>query len=185
MNRNEYIEAIKNELGFLPHSDVVKAAEYFSSFFGGGRSDEEVIESLGTPKEAAKRYCRNGDTEQSKTEEVRQNDAGSGQKKSYTGIVAAVIAAVFLLPIWLPILILITLLFFAAVIFTIAISFGMWLGGGVVIFGALFSNITVADKLIQCGGGFIMFGVGLILSWLLVRAVIAFSVWIIRKITRS
>ncbi len=185
MNRNEYIEAVKNELGFLPHSDVVKAAEYFSSFFGSGRSDEEVMESLGTPKEAAKRYCKNMGLEQNQKEEDRQNDAGPVQKKSYTGIVAAVITAVFLLPIWLPILILITVLFFAAVIFTIAISFGMWLGGGAVIFGALFSSITAADKLIQCGCGFIMFGVGLILSWLLVRAVIAFSVWIIRKITHS
>lgn len=177
MGREEYIAAIKNELGFMTYSEVEKAEEYFRSFFCSSKSDEEVINELGTPKEAAQKYCRSSVNKNKERQYVKKRD--------YTGIVIAVVAAVFLFPIWLPVLILSVTLALAAMIFIIAVSFGMWLSGGVVILSGLFANITVADKLLQCGGGFIMFGVGLILSWLLVWAMINLCIWIIRKITRS
>lgn len=181
MTRAEYIEAIKGELGFMPQEDVLKAEEYFNSFFNGGQTDEEVIGNLGKPKEAAKRYCRGV---QDKTEESERN-IQDARKQNHTGIIIAVIAAVFLFPIWLPVLIIATTIIFAVFAAVLAVSFGMWLGGGVVILNGLFAAITIPDKLIQCGIGCIMFGVGLILSWLVVRALISLSVWIIRKITRS
>lgn len=177
MNREEYISAVKNEVGFMPYDEVIKAEEYFRSFFSGNRSDEDVINELGTPKEAAKKYCRGKNGPEKTEKPVKKSD--------YTGIIIAVIAAVFLFPIWLPVLIFSASLIFAALVLVIAASLGMWIGGGVVILGGLFSGLTVADKLLQCGGGFIMFGVGLILTWLLVWAMINICVWIIRKVTRS
>lgn len=177
MNREEYIASVKNELGFMPYSEVVKAEEYFRSFFNGGQDDDDVINSLGTPREAAQKYCgRNSEPVKNKQ---------SAPKRDGAAIVIAVVAAVFLFPIWLPMLILSATLMLAVVVCVIALSFGMWLGGGAVIFGTLFSNISVADKLLHCGSGFIMFGIGLILSWLVAWALINLCVWIIRKITRS
>lgn len=177
MNREEYITAIKNELGFMPGSEVTKAEEYFRSFFACDKSDEEIISELGTPKEAARRYCiSKGGAKQAEQPE---------KKRDYTGIIVVVVAAVFLFPIWLPILILSVIIVFGLLAAAAALSFGMWLGGGLVILSGLFSSSIAADKLIQCGGGFIMFGVGLILSWLVVWALIKLCVWIIRKVTRS
>lgn len=177
MNREEYIKAIKNELGFMPCGEVAKAEEYFRSFFACDKSDEEIISGLGTPKEAARRYCAGKGGASQERQPVKQRD--------YTGIIVAVVAAVFLFPIWLPILILSAIIVFGLLAAAVAVSFGMWLSGGVVILGGLFSGATAADKLIQCGGGFVMFGVGLILSWLVVWALIKLCVKIIRKVTRS
>lgn len=177
MNKEEYIEAVKNELGFMPYDEVLKAEEYFRSFFNCSKSEEEVIKSLGTPKEAARKYCVNN-TEAEKKEQPMK-------KGGYTGLIIAVVLAVFLFPIWLPILIFALILCMALFLAAAAVSFGLWLGGGVVILSSLFEHMTIADKLMSCGGGFIMFGVGLMLSWLLVWALIRLSVWFIRKITRS
>lgn len=199
MSREEYIEAVKNELGFMPYSEVIKAEEYFRSFFGGGKSDEEVIADLGTPKTASQKYFANrqkntgGEKNSEKTPQNGEKNVKNTQKyaekptkkNDFTGIVILVVAAVFLFPIWLPALIGSAALVFALLVCIIALSFGMWIGGGVVITGGLLSNISIADKLLQCGSGFIMFGAGLILSWLLVWAMINLCVWIIRKITRG
>lgn len=177
MNREEYIKAIKNELGFMPCGEVVKAEEYFRSFFACDKSDEEIISGLGTPKKAARRYCVSRGGARQEEKPAKQGD--------YTGLIVGVVVAVFLFPIWLPILILSAVIVFGLLAAAVAASFGMWLGGGVVILGGLFSGATAADKLMQCGGGFIMFGVGLILSWLVVWALIKLCVWIIRKVARS
>lgn len=189
MNKTEYIDAVKKELGFLPSEEIVKAEGYFESFFCSSLSDEEIISGLGTPKEAAKRYCKSHTeqtkAEQNQTEQRTQTVRPQQEKRSYAGIVTAVIAGVFLFPIWFPIVILIAALIFALLIGIVGVCFGLWLGGGFAVLGSLFANITFADKLIGCGGGFIMFGVGLILSWLLVRAFIGIGIWIVRKITRS
>lgn len=197
MSREEYIEAVKNELGFMPYSEVVKAEEYVRSFFGGGKSDEEIIADLGTPKSAAQKYFvsrqknaggeKNGEKAPQNSEKSVKNTQKNSEKtpkNDFTGIVILVVAAVFLFPIWLPALIGSAALAFVLLVCVIALSFGMWIGGGVVITGGLLSNISIADKLLQCGSGFIMFGIGLILSWLLVWALINICVWIIRKITR-
>lgn len=189
MNRDEYIDKIKKELGFLPLDEISKAEEYFNSFFCSSLSDEEIISGLGTPKEAAKRYCKSHTqqtkTEQKQTEQKKQTVRPQPEKRSYAGILTAVIAGVFLFPIWLPVAILAAALIFAILIGIVGVCFGLWLGGGFAVLCSLFANITFADKLIGCGGGFIMFGVGLILSWLLVRAFIGIGIWIVRKITRS
>lgn len=179
MNKEEYIAEIKKELGFMPYSEVVKAEEYFNSYFCGSQSDEEVINSLGSPKEAAKKYCK------SNTETKENEKRYKTQSRNYIGWVIAIIAAVFLFPIWAPILLLSAAFAVCVIVLVIAASFGTWLGGGAVILSGIFANAAFADKLIQCGIGFIMFGVGLMLSWLLVWALINLSIWIIRKVTNS
>lgn len=176
MNREEYIEAVKKELGFMPYSEVLKAEEYFRSFFNSSQSDEDIIKSLGTPRDAARKYCANN----AEREEKEQR-----KKRGHTAVVIAVLAAVFLFPIWLPVLVLSLAICAALLLCAAAVSLGMWLGGGLVILSSLFEHMSIADKLVQCGGGFIMFGVGLILSWLFIWLLIRLSVWIIRKITRS
>lgn len=179
MNREEYIAEIKKELGFMPYNEVLKAEEYFNSYFCGSQNEEDIISSLGTPKEAAKKYYKSNNETEKNARKYR------AQSRNYAGWVILIIAAVFLFPIWAPVLLL--SLGFAVCVFVAAVaaSFGTWLGGGAVILSGLFAHASLADKLLQCGLGFIMFGIGLMLSWLLVWVLINFSIWIIRKITKS
>ncbi|MCI5605619.1 MAG: DUF1700 domain-containing protein [Clostridia bacterium] len=179
MGKEEYIAEIKKELGFMPYNEVVKAEEYFNSFFCGTQSDEEVINTLGTPKEAAKKYCK------SNTEEEKNNQNRINKARNYTGWVIAIIAAVFLFPVWAPVLLISAAFVVFIMVMAVAVSFGTWIGGGVAIITGIFSNMIIADKLIQCGLGFVMFGVGLMLSWLLVWGLINLSIWFIRKVTKS
>lgn len=179
MNKDEYISDIKKELGFMPYDEVLKAEEYFNSYFSGTESCEEVIKRLGTPKEAAQRYCRN------RRDNEKYKRRYENKSRNYTGWVIAIIAAVFLFPIWAPVLILSAAFIICLIVFMITVSFGTWLSGGAVILSGIFAKAAIADKLIQCGLGFLMFGVGLMLSWLLVWAFINISIWIIRKVTKS
>jgi uncharacterized membrane protein len=177
MNKEEYISEIKKELGFMPYDDVIKAEEYFRSYFCGTQSDEEVIENLGTPHEAAKKYCA--------ANVKGANKSASTKSKNYTGWVIAIIAAVFLSPIWAPILLCVAAIAVGLLVAVIVLSFGTWLGGGVTILNGIFQHAALADRLLQLGIGFLMFGVGLFLSWLLVWGLVNLSICIIRKITRS
>ncbi len=179
MNREEYILTIKRELGFLPYDEIKKAEEYFNSFFTGSESDEGVISRLGNPASAAKHYC---ETKMQK-EPPKEAPKTPVKTRSYTGIIIAVIVAVFALPVWLPALLILAVIVFGIITAAIAVSFGSWIGGGAVILSGILNHAILADKLIQCGLGFLMLAAGILLSWLLICAMISLCIWIIRKIT--
>ena len=58
MTKEEFLEGIKKELGFMPYEEVIKAEKYFESYFNGSEADEKVIERFGSPKYAAQNYYR-------------------------------------------------------------------------------------------------------------------------------
>lgn len=57
MNKTEYLTKLTNELGHMPYGDVKdiiqSIEEHFEEGISEGRSEEEIAESLGDPKELA------------------------------------------------------------------------------------------------------------------------------------
>ena len=45
MTKEEFLDEIKKELGFMPYEEVIKAEKYFESYFNGSEADEKVIET--------------------------------------------------------------------------------------------------------------------------------------------
>ena len=60
MNKTEYLTKLTNELGHMPYGDVKdiiqSIEEHFDEGIGEGRSEEEIAESLGDPKELAMEF---------------------------------------------------------------------------------------------------------------------------------
>lgn len=56
MTRNEYMEILTHKLRRLPKDDYYKAVEYFEEYFeeAGPDQEQQAIEDLGSPEEAAK-----------------------------------------------------------------------------------------------------------------------------------
>ena len=56
MTRKEYMEQLKKYLKRLPKEDYDNAIEYFSEYFdeAGPENEQQVMEELGQPKEAAR-----------------------------------------------------------------------------------------------------------------------------------
>lgn len=61
MTRNEYMEQLKKYLKRLPKEDYDNAIEYFSEYFdeAGPENEQQVMEDLGEPKEAARELLLN------------------------------------------------------------------------------------------------------------------------------
>ncbi len=60
MNKTEYLAKLTNELGHMPYGDVKdiiqSMEEHFDEGVSEGRSEEEIAESLGDPKELAAEF---------------------------------------------------------------------------------------------------------------------------------
>ena len=46
MTKEEFLDKIKKELGFMPYEEVIKAEKYFESYFNGSEADEKDSEVL-------------------------------------------------------------------------------------------------------------------------------------------
>jgi uncharacterized membrane protein len=177
MDKTEYIDEIKKELGFLPEHEIKRAEEYFESYFTGVRDPEDVISCLGDAKTAAKSYYKN-------------LCSGSQNKKFNIPFFAAAIAAFFAAPgafmlsftvaCLFIVLLCLLLALFAAVP---AICVFSWIEGAEFVICTLFEPIFPGDKLIQLGIGFFEFGAGLILTWLVAKWYLKMFPWLFRTVT--
>ena len=61
MTRQEYMEELKKYLKRLPKEDYDNAIEYFSEYFdeAGSENEQQVMEELGEPREAARELLLN------------------------------------------------------------------------------------------------------------------------------
>lgn len=160
MTKEEFLEGIKKELGFMPYEEVIKAEKYFESYFNGSEADEKVIERFGSPKYAAQNYYR--------THVANSNANIKPPKKNGVGIWALIIILILLSPILIP------LAFFSGV--------SMWLGGAGMILKSFFAHAGFANMVMQIGVECIFFGLGLFIAWATVVVCIKLFPWIIRKI---
>lgn len=196
MTKSEFLAAVRNELGFLPQSEVSAAVNYFESYFTGTESDEDVTARLGSPHIAARNYYtgtvlprmnQEHDALMGAAQNTAQESAQPPAKRNSIWLIVVIL--VLLSPILIPLAILIgcLALSFVAVIIGIyfALLFGgisIWFGGAAVVIKGLFSHIGFANTIMQCGIGFFMFGLGLALTLLAVFIAVKLIPWFIRKI---
>ena len=94
MTRKEYMEQLRKYLKRLPKEDYDNAIEYFSEYFdeAGPENEQQVMEELGEPKEAARELLLNllqesvGEGKDSTVEKETELQAeGSGNRRSAAG----------------------------------------------------------------------------------------------------
>lgn len=183
MNRKQYMEELKIKLKRLPKEDYEKAIEYYEEYFdeAGAENEQQAIEDLGNPRDAADQIIR-----EFATDNERQEEAKKDMKKGISGVWIAILA-ICASPIALPILIVVvTLLFtFVIVIVSLFLSFGftgvaLVLTAPVVIIGAFTMLLKSAPVFLVClGVGMISLALGVLIvyaSYVLLRK---FFYWII------
>ena len=195
MTRKEYMEQLRKYLKRLPKEDYENAIEYFSEYFdeAGPENEQQVMEELGEPKEAARELLLNllqesvGDGKDSTGEKETELPAeGSGNRRSAAGQNAAaskkkrspgkiILLAILVLcasPVSLALMFSVLAVLFAvvvviaAVIFSLGVASIATIAGGIMVagFGATLILKSVAAACMMVGGGFLMAGAGILVG---------------------
>lgn len=182
MTKEEYLNSIKKELGFMPLDEVEKAEKYFASYFTGNEEDEKVAQRLGNPKYAAENYYR---THVNNTPEPKVVEKRSSNGAMWVWIIALVILSPIVIPVSICLAVFVFAVALGLLLLLPAIFLGgvsMWLGGAGIIIRSLFIYDGLANMAFRAGTGCVMFGVGLLLAWIALYVCIKFFPWLIRKI---
>ena len=130
MTRADYLTQLETYLHKLPEADRIEAMDYFKELFddAGTEGEEELIASLGTPKEAAHDVLSN-----LLDKKVNEGPAQKNDRQLLHVALLALLAAPIGIPVGIGILMAIIGLFIAAVavilaFFTVSVT-GILLGG--------------------------------------------------------
>lgn len=182
MNKEQYMKMLKKKLKHLPKNEFEKAIEYFEEYFAeaGVEHEQQAIEDLGTPDEAAANIIQNIAVKNT-LEPIR--DVKKGVNAVWVGILA-----VFAVPVALPILLVIIgtvfILFATVLLVLIMLMISCVLViimGPVYFFGGctmLAQSIPVA--LVCFGQGLASIGIGLLLGWGLYLLTRKFLNWTVK-----
>lgn len=171
MTRKEYMEQLKKYLKRLPKEDYDNAIEYFSEYFdeAGPENEQQVMEELGEPKEAARELLLNL---------LQETTTPSSEKKKRSP--GKIILLAFLVlcasPVSLALLtgalgvLFAVVVVIASVIFSLGVTCVATVAGGIMIagFGATLIFKSVAAACMMIGGGFLMAGAGILIGVLTV-----------------
>ena len=156
MTRTEYLTQLENYLKKLPQADRTEAMDYFKELFedAGPDGEEELIASLGTPKEAAHDILSN-----LLDKKVNETPAQKNDRQILHIALLALLAAPIGLPVGIGILMAIIGIFIAAICVIVAFLTVSIMGIGVG-FLFLFESFNV---LVEAKSAFILiFGSGLL-----------------------
>ena len=130
MTRTDYLTQLETYLNKLPEADRIEAMDYFKELFddAGSEGEEELIASLGTPKEAAHDVLSN-----LLDKKVNEAPAQKNDRQLLHIALLALLAAPIGIPVGIAIILTIIGLFIAAVavilaFFTVSVT-GILLGG--------------------------------------------------------
>ncbi len=173
MTRKEYMEQLKKYLKRLPKEDYDNAIEYFSEYFdeAGPENEQQVMEELGSPKEAAGELLLN--LLQESTEGKDKEDTPAKRKKSSPWkiillaflVLCASPVSLALLVAALGVLIAVVVVI-AAVIFSMGVTSIATTAGGIVVvgFGSTLILKSLAATCMMVGGGFFIAGAGILIG---------------------
>lgn len=156
MTRTEYLTQLENYLKKLPQADRSEAMDYFKELFedAGPDGEEELIASLGTPKEAAHDILSN-----LLDKKVNETPAQKNDRQILHIALLALLAAPIGLPVGIGILMAIIGIFIAAICVILAFFTVSIMGIGVG-FLFLFESFNI---LVEAKSAFILiFGSGLL-----------------------
>ncbi|AWN19782.1 DUF1700 domain-containing protein [Streptococcus sobrinus] len=176
MTRNDYLQELDKHLKKLPQQDYREAMDYFTEYFdeAGPENETQVIQELGSPKEAAKEIIHN-------ILDGKSDHSEKNSKSRLALIWIAILACLFNPFGWALIAIIFSLL-----VVGVAMIFTLFMLG---IAGAISGIAIFIDGLSYLGstwaGGLIGIGIGLVfagLACLFVLATTEASRWIGRGI---
>lgn len=172
MTKNDYLQQLDKYLRKLPHQDYQEAMDYFTEYFdeAGPSNESQVIQELGSPKDAAKDIIHNILDEKS--------DRDYANSKSRLALIWIAILACLLNPFsWALLAVVFTIL--ATGVAMILIFFMLGIAGaisGIAIFidGLTYLGSTWAGSLIGIGIGMLFAG----FACLLILATSEASKWL-------
>lgn len=166
MNRELYLKQLQKYLRRLPKEDYEQAMEYFEEHFddAGPENEQQVLEDLGSPREAAAELLENLLNQKTEVSE-------SGKKSSLGKNVLIAILAMLAAPIGVPLLLAGILLLFAGVLlivsllvcaFAIVLS-GVLVGGKLLIRGIVAIPYSVSGFCLISGFGIFSIGLSILI----------------------
>lgn len=193
MTRTEYLRELERYLKKLPRADYEEAMAYFEEYFdeAGEENAQQVMEDLGTPKEAANDLIKNL-LNNSATSPIKPRQ----RKFSEKAIIA--ILALLSAPVTIPFVFAILGTLFAMIVTIIALLFaGLVLSLTGFILGAVFLVdafhflsygsaflMGLGGALAAIGGSILLFIIIIALTKIFFQLIIALVKWIIRKVHR-
>ena len=160
MNKERFIKELKIRLKRLPKEEVDNIIEYYLDYFqDADKSEEEVINELGSPSSIASQIL----ADYAFNPEVKE-------KKSPWNTILLVILSIFAAPIALPLALAFVAVLFALIITFIAIIFSIAAVAVSVFFGGIASSVMgvvllfqgPATGILYIGRGLLAIGIGLL-----------------------
>lgn len=160
MNKEEYMKQLKKKLRKLPKADYDKAIAYYEEYFAeaGIENEQQAIEDLGTPEEAAGQIIR--DIAINNTEHP-----ADGMKKRINAVWVGLLA-VFAAPVAVPILLALSLLLLAMLVVAFVVVIGIFIAGSAIVVAgpvSFIGGLSVITKNIAaaiCCFGYGLIGIG-------------------------
>lgn len=181
MTRNEYMKILTHRLRRLPKDDYYKAVEYFEEYFeeAGPDQEQQAIEDLGSPEEAAKALIVD-------LAAANAKEPPKTIKKSLSAVWIAILA-VFSAPIAVPIALCVIIVVGAllitlgiVILSIIAAAVGIGAAGILsVAGGAALLFQSFADGVCNVGLGFFCTGIGIIFIY----GAILFFRWCVKRLS--
>ncbi len=165
--KQNYLEALEKRLARLPEEERAETMEHFTEYLGDMQitDEKEIINKLGTPKEAARDILS-----AFLNEEIKSADPEA--KKSRVGFWATILLAIFAAPIAVPLIFAIVITGVSLVISAFAVA-GSFIAVGVKLLlkGIVSFSTSISGGLTIFSGALLIIGLSLLLLTLSFYAV--------------
>ena len=166
MNKAEYLKELEKRLKYIPKEDREDALEYYTELISDMELDDaaDVIEKLGTPKDAAKKIV---DECGEKAEQAYEENK---TVKGHATVVWLSILGALSLPLSLPLAIVVLALAFSlivvivSILLTLAVTAFALVVGGVGSLVVMWAAPGIAQKLVILGMGLVSLAFGVLMG---------------------
>ncbi|MDD3279098.1 MAG: DUF1700 domain-containing protein [Lachnospiraceae bacterium] len=167
MTKQEYMERLHKKLKKLPRESYQEAMQYFEEYFTEAEDEQQAIQNLGTPEEAAAGIIMN-----LAIENAEEKEKPKSVKRGFSAIWIGILA-IFAAPIGLPLALAAAVVLFSGILVIAALWLSLLLtavvaaAGGVVTIAAGFvlAFSSLFDGIATVGAALILTGVGVLLGY--------------------
>ena len=189
MNKEQYLERLKNSLRNIPAEEVENIICYYIEYFedAGVENEQSVVEELGSPEILAAKVSADYVVKDIETGKI-SDTTNANQVKTKISNIWVIVVAICAFPIWLPVVITVAALLFAAVITILSLLFAIAVTGGAMMLAGIVSLIGgiilifqhAPTALLSIGTSLIFTGVGALIVWLTVISIRATKKLLVR-----
>lgn len=194
MTRNDYLRELKRYLKKLPADDYQEAMDYFTEYFdeAGPENETQVIQDLGSPKEAANDILNTILDE--KTTQLEQSPKNHAKILWIAALVILASPIAFPLAITLlALLVTLAVLLFTAILSAFIFAFAGLASAATLIWDSFsYMGSSLPAGLMGVGGGIALLGLALLITFIAIQvshllglAMVKFVNWIIKKGKRA